>query len=109
MRKEATDQQETIDAIANLATATTTAEDRRAVANLTGTNTTLTKELATSNGKLITALTLVTTLTKQLADLGAGKSAYTIAGPAATVATTPVGIVPPQQEGIKRVPKMATR
>jgi hypothetical protein len=39
------------------------------VANLTGTNATLTKDLTTSNGKLITALTLVTTLTKQIADL----------------------------------------
>jgi hypothetical protein len=57
--------QGTIDAIANLATAT--AEDRRAVANLMETKTTLTKELATSNGKLVTALTLVNTLTKQLA------------------------------------------
>jgi small-conductance mechanosensitive channel len=56
-----------IDAIANLATAT--AEDRRAVANLTDTNATLTKELATSNGKLVSALTLVNTLTKQLSDL----------------------------------------
>jgi hypothetical protein len=62
--------EETIAAIANLATAT--AEDRRALANLTGTNATLTKELATSNGKLITALTLITSLNKQLADLRAG-------------------------------------
>jgi hypothetical protein len=58
--KEATDLQETIDAIANLATATD--EDRKAVANLTGANATLTKELATSNGKLLMALTLVPTL-----------------------------------------------
>jgi rubrerythrin len=54
---------DTIAAIANLATAT--AEDRQAVANLTSTNATLTKELAASNGKLIAALTLVNTLTKQ--------------------------------------------
>jgi DNA repair exonuclease SbcCD ATPase subunit len=67
----ATDQQETIEAIANLATAT--AEDRKAVANLTGTNATLTKEHATTNGKLVAALMLVTTLTKQNADLRAGK------------------------------------
>jgi hypothetical protein len=59
-------QDNTIDAIANLATAT--AEDRRAVANLTDTNATLTKELAASNGKLVSALTLVNTLTKQLSD-----------------------------------------
>jgi hypothetical protein len=62
----------TIDALANLATAT--AEDRRAVANLTGTNATLTKELATSNTKLISALTLVNTLTKQIADLRASSN-----------------------------------
>jgi hypothetical protein len=60
------DQHETIEAIANLATAT--AEDRKAVANLTETNATLTKDLATANGKLISTLTLVNTLTKQLAD-----------------------------------------
>jgi hypothetical protein len=60
-------QDNTIDAIANLATAT--AEDRRAVANLTDTNATLTKELAVSNGKLVSALTTVNSLTKQLADL----------------------------------------
>jgi hypothetical protein len=70
--EEATDQQETINAIANLATAT--AEDRKAVANLTSTNAILTKELATSNGKLVTALTLVTSLTKQLADSRSGTS-----------------------------------
>jgi hypothetical protein len=62
----------TLDALANLATAT--AEDRRAVANLTGTNATLTKDLATSNGKLIAALTLVTNLTKQIAELRTGSS-----------------------------------
>jgi hypothetical protein len=73
--EEATNQQETIKAIANLATAT--AKDRKAVANLTGTNATLTKELATSNGKLLTALTLITTLTKQLAKLQTGTSPCT--------------------------------
>jgi hypothetical protein len=66
------DQQETIAAIANLATAT--AEDRKAVANLTDTNATITKELAAVNGKLISTLTLVTTLTKQLAEARAGNS-----------------------------------
>jgi hypothetical protein len=60
-------QDNTIDAIANLATAT--AEDCRAVANLTDTNATLTKELATSNSKLVSALTLINTLTKQISDL----------------------------------------
>jgi hypothetical protein len=57
----------TIDAIANLATAT--AADRTAVANLTDTNASLTKSLAKTNEKLITALTQVSTLTKQLAEL----------------------------------------
>jgi hypothetical protein len=70
--EETTDQQETIKAIANLATAT--AEDRMAVANLTGTNATLTKELTTTNGKLVMALTLAATLTKQNTDLHAGSS-----------------------------------
>jgi hypothetical protein len=62
----------TLDALANLATAT--AEDRRAVVNLTGTNATLTTELATSNGKLISALNRITNLTKQLANLRANSS-----------------------------------
>ena len=59
----------TIDAIANLATAT--AADRTAVANLTDTNASLTKQLGKSSEKLIAALTQVNTLTKQLADLRA--------------------------------------
>jgi hypothetical protein len=67
-----TDQESTIDALAHLAT--TTAEDRKAVANLRGTDATLTKELATSNGKLILALRLVTTLTKQIADFRTNNS-----------------------------------
>jgi hypothetical protein len=50
--EEATDQQETIKAIANLATAT--AEDRKAVANLTGTNATLTKELLDDGLRYVT-------------------------------------------------------
>jgi uncharacterized coiled-coil protein SlyX len=62
-------QESTIDAIANLATAT--AEDRKAVSNLTETNATLTKALAKSSEKLIAAMTQVNTLTKQLADLKA--------------------------------------
>jgi hypothetical protein len=57
----------TIDAIANLATAT--AADRTAVANLTDTNALLTKQLAKSSEKLIAALTQVNSLTKQLSDL----------------------------------------
>jgi hypothetical protein len=67
------DQHETIEAIANLATAT--AEDRRAVANLTATNATLTKDLAAANGKLISTLTLVNTLTKQLSEARSGNNA----------------------------------
>jgi hypothetical protein len=66
------EQHETIEAIANLATAT--AEDRKAVANLTETNATLTKDLAAANGKLISTLTLVTTLTKQLAEARTGNN-----------------------------------
>jgi hypothetical protein len=65
----------TINAIANLATAT--AADRTAVANLTDTNASLTKQLATSSAKLITALTQVNSLTKQLADLRATSTSRT--------------------------------
>jgi hypothetical protein len=57
----------TIDAIANLATAT--AVDRTAVANLTDINAALTKQLAKSSEKLIAALTQVNSLTKQLSNL----------------------------------------
>jgi hypothetical protein len=57
----------TVDAIANLATAT--AADRTAVANLTATNAAMTLSLAKTTDKLIAALTHVGTLTKQLADL----------------------------------------
>jgi hypothetical protein len=63
---------ETIDAIANLATAT--AADRQAVANLTTTNASLTKDLSTSTTKLLAALTTITVLTKQLADLRSAAS-----------------------------------
>jgi hypothetical protein len=49
-----THQQDTIDAIACLATAT--AHDRHTFATLTNTNSTLTKELASVNAKLVTAL-----------------------------------------------------
>jgi hypothetical protein len=58
------DQQETIDAIANLATAT--AADRTAVANLTTTVSDLTTALAKSNSKLVSALERITALTQQL-------------------------------------------
>lgn len=57
-------QQETVDAIACLATAT--ASDRQALANLTTTNLALTTELASINAKLITALLKVTKLTEQI-------------------------------------------
>jgi hypothetical protein len=76
--------EETIAAIANLATAT--AEDRKAVANLTSTNALLTKELATSTSKLITALTQIGSLTKQIADLRAGATLRTPATPGAASA-----------------------
>jgi hypothetical protein len=46
----------------------TIAADRTAVADLTGTNALLSKELAQTNTQLITALTQISTLTKQLAD-----------------------------------------
>lgn len=58
---------ETIDAIANLATAT--AADQTAVAKLTTTNTSLTRDLSSTNAKLIAALTQVNSLTKQLSEL----------------------------------------
>jgi hypothetical protein len=54
-------QQETVDAIANLATAT--AHDRATVATLSATVSKLTSELASANAKLITALSAVAALT----------------------------------------------
>ena len=57
-------QQDTVAAIACLATAT--ASDRQALADLTATNLTLTTELASINAKLITALLKVTKLTEQI-------------------------------------------
>ncbi len=63
-------QQETIDAIANLATAT--AADRTAVANLTTTVADLTIALGKCNGKLVGALERVNVLTQQLAAYKAG-------------------------------------
>jgi hypothetical protein len=58
-------QQDTIEAIANLATATS--HDRQAVSTLTSTNSALTKELTIVNAKLVTALLANTKLTAQLA------------------------------------------
>ena len=62
-------QQETVDAIANLATAT--AADRQTVATLSATNSTLTVELTSVNRKLVTALADIAKLTLQVADLKA--------------------------------------
>jgi hypothetical protein len=59
-------QDETIEAIANLATATS--HDRQAVATLTTTNSALTKELTRVNAQLVTALLANTKLTAQLAE-----------------------------------------
>jgi hypothetical protein len=73
-------QHETIDAIANLATAT--AEDRKAVTNLTETNVTLTKDLVAANGKLSSTLALVITLTKQLAETRASNTSHNNRTPA---------------------------
>jgi hypothetical protein len=58
-------QQDTINAIANLATATS--HDREAVFLLTSTNSALTKELTSVNAKLITALLANMKLTAHLA------------------------------------------
>ena len=57
-------QQDTIEAIANLATATS--YDRQAVSTLTATNSALTKELTSVHAKLVTALLEITKLTAQL-------------------------------------------
>ena len=56
--------EETLDALANLATAT--AHDRQSVATLTETNSLLTKELTTINAQLVTALLANTKLTRLL-------------------------------------------
>jgi hypothetical protein len=58
-------QQDTIEALANLATATS--HDRQAVSTLTATNSALTKELKGVNEKLVAALLANTKLTAQLA------------------------------------------
>jgi hypothetical protein len=60
-------QQDTVTAIANLATAT--AHDRQAVATLSTTNSTLTLALTAANKKLVAALHDVARLTQELADL----------------------------------------
>ena len=62
-------QQDTVDAIACLATAT--AADRKAMENLTATNLVLTTELASAQAKLVTALLRITKLTEQT---GKGKA-----------------------------------
>jgi hypothetical protein len=62
-------QQETVDAIANLATAT--AADRQTVATLSATNSTLTHELTAVNRKLVAALADVAKLALRIADLNA--------------------------------------
>ena len=67
-------QQETVDAIACLATAT--ASDRKAIENLTATNLALTNELASTNAKLITALLKVTKLTEQATNSKGGKGKF---------------------------------
>jgi hypothetical protein len=58
-------QQQTFEALANLAT--TTELDRSAVSNLTGTNSELTSQLATTNAKLDTALADIAALCLELA------------------------------------------
>ena len=70
--------QDTVEAIANLATAT--ASDREAVAsltaansNLTATNNRLTEELIKANRELVAALRQVQSLTKQVQDLSGGR------------------------------------
>ena len=63
-------QQDTVEAIACLATAT--AADRKAIENLTATNLVLTTELASAQAKLMTALLRITKLTEQT---GKGKAA----------------------------------
>ena len=60
-------QQDTVNAIAKLATAT--AHDHQTIATLSATNSTLTLELTTVNKQLVTALLDVTKLNIQLADL----------------------------------------
>jgi enamine deaminase RidA (YjgF/YER057c/UK114 family) len=57
-------QQQTFQALANLATATKS--DRSAVSNLTGTNSALTSQLATTNAKLNTALANIAALRLEL-------------------------------------------
>ena len=59
--KSASYQQETVDAIACFATATSS--DRKALENLTETNKVLAVKLARSNNKLVTALLKITKIT----------------------------------------------
>ena len=65
-------QQDTVEALANLATAT--ASDREAVANLTSTNKALMDELAKVNAELINALKKINFMGQTIADLKAKNS-----------------------------------
>ena len=60
-------QQETVNALACLATATAT--DRKVVENLTRTVSTLTTELVTTNEKIVVALSKITKLTETISQL----------------------------------------
>ena len=73
---------ETIDAIANLATAT--AADRTAVANLTTTNAALTAELVTVNSKLVKALEKIVALNLRSESGGGSAAPRTGAGSASS-------------------------
>ena len=66
-------QQETVDAIVNIATAT--ASDRATVATMTATNSTLTSALTACQLQLVEALQNVTKLTNSLANLNRNHSA----------------------------------
>ena len=68
-------QQQTIDAIANLATAT--AADRNAVAALSSTVSSLTTDLSKANTKLVSALEKIAQLTQQLAASKMGRNLRT--------------------------------
>jgi hypothetical protein len=71
-------QQDTVNAIANLATAT--AHDRSTVATLTSTNRDLSNELTTVNRKLVSALTEIARLTSLSSNSSAGSTSRPGAG-----------------------------
>jgi len=81
-------QDETLTALANLATATQ--EDRACVANLTETNKTLTLQCTTSHAKLVTALEDVAKLTVTVADLRRKLAAKSPADAATPAESRPV-------------------